>query len=225
MDDRRLGLVIRALRRRHGWRQQDLATYSGLSQSAISRVEAGHIDADQILDPVETFLTGHRPIHAGNRMLATILFVDIVDSTLKAIAFGDRKWAAALSSFHGAAAEQVERHSGRHINTTGDGLVATFDGPARAVRCACAISDRVRALGLEIRAGLHTGECELIGDKPGGIAVHTGARVAAQAAGGEVLVSSTVRDLVAGAGLSFQDRGFQLLKGIPGEWRLFAVEH
>jgi class 3 adenylate cyclase len=120
---------------------------------------------------------------------------------------------------------ELEHFRGREIDTAGDGFLAAFDGPARAVRCACAISDEVRALGLEIRAGLHTGECEWMGGKVGGIAVHTGARVAAQARAGEVLVSGTVKDLVAGSGLVFQDRGVQSLKGIPGEWRLFAVEH
>jgi len=120
---------------------------------------------------------------------------------------------------------ELEHFRGREIDTAGDGFLAAFDGPARAVRCACTISGEVHALGLEIRAGLHTGECELMGGKVGGIAVHTGARVAAQARTGEVLVSSTVKDLVAGSGLVFQDRGVQSLKGIPGEWRLFAVEH
>ena len=146
-------------------------------------------------------------------------------TALMAVSLGDRRWHDLLDSHHTLVRRELTHYRGREIDTAGDSFFATFDGPARAVRCACTISEGVRALGLEIRAGLHTGECELIGDKPGGIAVHTGARVAAQAGSGEVLVSSTVRDLVADSGLSFQDRGVQVLKGIPGEWRLFAVEH
>jgi class 3 adenylate cyclase len=181
------------------------------------------IEPDQILDPVEAFLTGHRPVHAGNRMLATILFVDIVDSTRKAIALGDRKWAAALSSFHGAAAEQVERHSGRHVNTTGDGLVATFDGPARAVRCACAIRDIARASDLEVRCGVHTAEIELRGTDVAGIGVHTSARISELADPGEIWVSRTVKDLVAGSGLRLEERGAHRLKGIDEDWALYAA--
>ena len=158
-------------------------------------------------------------------MLATVLFTDIVAATERATREGDRRWHDLLDSHHALIRRELTHFRGREIDTAGDGFLATFDGPARAVRCACTISEEVRALGLEIRAGLHTGECELMGDKLGGIAVHTGARVAAQAHAGEVLVSSTVKDLVAGSGLVFQDRGVQSLKGIPGEWRLFAVEH
>ena len=158
-------------------------------------------------------------------MLATVLFTDIVGATERASRVGDRNWHDLLDSHHELVRRELERFRGREIDTAGDGFLATFDGPARAVRCACAISDGVRSLGLEIRAGLHTGECELMGDKLGGIAVHTGARVAAEAQAGEVLVSSTVKDLVAGSGLAFLDRGVQSLKGIPGEWRLFAVAH
>jgi len=146
-----------------------------------------------------------------------------VGSTERAAVLGDRAWHDLLESHHALVRRELEHFRGREIDTTGDGFLATFDGPARAVRCACAISREVRALGLEIRAGLHTGECEVIDDKVGGIAVHTGARVATHAQTGEVLVSSTVKDLVAGSGLSFQDRGMQRLKGIPDEWRLFAV--
>ncbi len=181
------------------------------------------IDPDQILDPVEAFVTGHRPAHAGNRMLATILFVDIVDSTRRAIALGDRKWVAALTGFHGAAAEQVERYSGRHVNTTGDGLVATFDGPARAVRCGCAVRDMARASDLEVRCGVHTAEIELRGADIAGIGVHTGARIAELADPGEVWVSRTVKDLVAGAGLRLEDRGAHRLKGIDDNWTLYAA--
>jgi pimeloyl-ACP methyl ester carboxylesterase len=182
-------------------------------------------DADRIADEIEGFLTGARHGAEFDRVLATVLFTDIVGATEKAARLGDRGWHDLLDSHHALIRSELMRFRGREIDNAGDGFLATFDGPARAVRCACAISNGVRALGLEIRAGLHTGECELMGDKLGGIAVHTGARVAARANGGEVLVSSTVKDLVAGSGLSFEDRGAEELKGIPGEWRLFAVEH
>ena len=157
-------------------------------------------------------------------MLATVLFMDIVSSTERAAALGDRRWRELLESFYARVRREIERFRGREIDTAGDGFLTTFDGPARAVRCACAVSDAVRPLGVQIRAGLHTGECEAIGEKLGGIAVHIGARVTALAAPDEVLVSSTVRDLVAGSGLRFQDRGVHALRGVPGEWRLFAVE-
>jgi pimeloyl-ACP methyl ester carboxylesterase len=182
-------------------------------------------DSDAIADEIEEFLTGARRGAEPDRVLATVLFTDIVGATEFAARVGDRSWHDLLDSHHALVRRELERFRGREIDTAGDGFLATFDGPARAVRCACAISKGVHALGLEIRAGLHTGECELMGDKLGGIAVHTGARVAAHARAGEVLVSSTVKDLVAGSGLVFQDRGVQGLKGIPGEWRLFAVEH
>lgn len=182
-------------------------------------------DSDAIVDEIEEFLTGARHGVESDRVLATVMFTDIVGATERAARFGDREWHDVLDSHHALIRRELEHFRGREIDTAGDGFLAAFDGPARAVRCACAISDGVRALGLEIRAGLHTGECELMGDKLSGIAVHTGARVAAHARTGEVLVSSTVKDLVAGSGLSFQDRGLQSLKGIPGEWRLFAVAH
>jgi pimeloyl-ACP methyl ester carboxylesterase/class 3 adenylate cyclase len=182
-------------------------------------------DGDAIVDEIEEFLTGARHDAEVDRVLATVLFTDIVGATERAARLGDRRWHDLLDSHHALIRRELEHFRGQEIDTAGDGFLAAFDGPARAVRCACAISDEVRALGLEIRAGLHTGECELMGGKVGGIAVHTGARVAAQARTGEVLVSSTVKDLVAGSGLVFQDRGVQSLKGIPGEWRLFAVEH
>jgi class 3 adenylate cyclase len=156
--------------------------------------------------------------------LATVLFVDIVDSTRHLSERGDSVWKALLQSFYRVLREKLERFKGREINTTGDGLLATFDGPARGIRCACAMSAEVRRLGLEIRAGLHCGECELIRDGIGGIAVHIGARVASKAAPGEVLVSSTVKDLVAGSGIQFIDRGTHELKGISGEWRLYAAD-
>jgi pimeloyl-ACP methyl ester carboxylesterase len=181
------------------------------------------VDPDQILDPVEAFITGHRPVRPANRMLATIIFIDIVDSTRLAIALGDQKWTAALSGFQKAAAEQVERYSGRHVNTTGDGLVATFDGPARATRCGCAIRDVARASHLEVRCGVHTAEIELRGADIAGIGVHVAARVAELAAPGEVWVSRTVKDLVAGSGLKFAERGTHRLKGIDEDWSLYAA--
>jgi len=181
------------------------------------------IDSDQILDPVEAFITGHQPVHADNRKLATILFVDIVESTRKAIALGDRRWAAALSSFQGSAAAQVERHVGRVVNTTGDGLVATFDGPARAVRCGCAIRDLARAADLELRCGVHTAEIELRGGDIVGIGVHVCARISERADPGEVWVSRTVKDLVTGSGLRLEKRGDHRLKGVDEMWTLYAA--
>ncbi|MEP7200495.1 MAG: adenylate/guanylate cyclase domain-containing protein, partial [Chloroflexota bacterium] len=142
----------------------------------------------------------------------------------RAAEMGDRHWRDLLDGHHAIVRRELNRFRGREIDTTGDGFLATFDGPARAVRCACAISDTVKSLGIEIRAGLHTGEIELMGDNVGGIAVHIGARVMAMAGASEVLVSSTVKDLVAGSGIQFADRGTHTLKGVPGEWRLFAVE-
>jgi pimeloyl-ACP methyl ester carboxylesterase len=181
-------------------------------------------DADAILDEIEEFLTGTRHSPEVDRILATVLFTDIVGATQSATKLGDRRWHDLLDSHHALVRRELARFRGREIDTAGDGFFATFDGPARAVRCACAISDAVRSLGIEIRAGLHTGECEVMGDKVGGIAVHTGARIAAYANAGEVLVSHTVKDLVAGSGLSFRDCGTQSLKGVPGDWHLFAVE-
>ncbi len=181
-------------------------------------------DADIVVDEVEEFLTGARHAPEPERVLATVMFTDIVGASERAAGLGDRRWHDLLDSHHALIRRQLNHFRGREIDTAGDGFLATFDGPARAVRCASTISDGVRSLGIEVRAGLHTGECEMMGDKLAGIAVHIGSRVAALARPGEVLVSSTVKDLVAGSGLSFQDRGIQSLKGIPGEWRLFAVE-
>jgi pimeloyl-ACP methyl ester carboxylesterase len=181
-------------------------------------------DADAVLDEVEEFLTGIRRGPEPDRVLATVLFTDIVDSTARAAALGDRAWRDLLQAHHAIVRRELGRFRGREIDTAGDGFLTSFDGPARAVRCACAIRDAVRALGVQIRAGLHTGECEIMGDKLSGLAVHIGSRVAAAAGPGEVWVSSTVKDLVAGAGLRFSDRGAHELKGVPGEWRLFAVE-
>jgi class 3 adenylate cyclase len=157
-------------------------------------------------------------------VLATVLFTDIVDSTATAAELGDRAWRELLERHHTAVRGQLARYRGREVDTAGDGFFATFDGPARAIRCACAVTEAVRELGIDVRAGLHTGECELLEDKVAGIAVSIGARVASRAAPGEVLVSSTVKDLVAGSGISFTDRGMAELKGVPGEWRLYAVD-
>jgi class 3 adenylate cyclase len=181
-------------------------------------------DADAILDEVEEFLTGVRRGPEPDRVLATVLFTDIVGSTETAARLGDRRWRDLLDNHHALVRRELLRHRGREIGTSGDGFLATFDGPARAVRCACAISDAVRSLGIEVRAGIHTGECEVMGEKIGGISVHIGARVAALAQPGEVLVSSTVKDLVAGSGLSFRERGVEQLKGVPGEWLLFVAK-
>lgn len=178
---------------------------------------------DQILDEVEEFLTGVRPHPSLDRVLATVLFTDIVGSTERAAALGDRGWADVLGRHDAVVRRQLERFRGREVDTAGDGFLATFDGPARGIACAAAIRDGVRALGLDIRAGLHTGECHLNGNEVRGIAVHTAARVQAAAEPGQVLVTGTVRDLVAGSGLAFEDRGVHELKGVPGEWRLYAV--
>jgi class 3 adenylate cyclase len=182
-------------------------------------------DQDAILDEIEEFLTGVRPAPAPDRALMTVLFTDIVSSTERAATLGDDAWTRTLDRHDALVAHEVERHRGREINTTGDGMLATFDGPARAVRCAQAICEEVHSLGIEVRAGLHTGEIELRGADIGGIAVHIGQRVSALAGPGEVLVSSTVKDLVAGSGITFSDRGFHVLKGVPDEWRVFAVEN
>ena len=178
---------------------------------------------DEILAEVREFLTGVREAPEPNRVLATVLFTDIVGSSERATELGDRRWRELLEAHHAAVRRELERFRGREVDTAGDGFLASFDGPARAIRSARAAVDAVRGIGLDIRAGVHTGECEVIGEKLAGIAVHIGARVAGQARPGEVLVSSTVRDLVAGSGLEFEDRGQTALKGIPGEWRLFAL--
>jgi class 3 adenylate cyclase len=181
-------------------------------------------DQDAILEEVEEFLTGVRPVAEPDRVLATVLFTDIVGSTDHAAELGDRRWRDVLVGHHGIVRRQLDRFRGREVKTVGDGFLATFDGPARGVRCACAIRDGLRSVGVSIRAGLHTGECELVGDDLAGIAVHIGARVAAKAQPEEVLVSSTVKDLVVGSGIEFADRGVHRLKGVPGEWRLHAVQ-
>ena len=181
-------------------------------------------NVDEISDAIQEFLTGSRAPVAVDRVLSTVLFTDIVGSTEKAAALGDRRWRDLLDKHHATIRRNLARFRGHEVKSTGDGILATFDGPARGVRCACAIADEIRPLGIEVRAGLHTGECEMIDNDVGGIAVHIGARIASLAGASEVLVSSTVKDLVAGSGLSFGDRGSQSLKGIPGEWRIFAVE-
>ena len=160
-----------------------------------------------------------------DRVLATVLFTDIVGASERAVLLGDRAWGELLERHHELVRRQLRRFRGKEVDSAGDGFFASFDGPARAIRCACAIVDSVQELGIELRAGLHTGECELVDGKAAGIAVHIGARVASQAQAGEVLVSSTVKDLVAGSGLAFHDRGVRELKGIPGDWRLYAATH
>jgi len=180
-------------------------------------------DPEPVLGDIEQFVTGVRHAPEPDRVLATVMFADIVDSTQRAAAIGDRAWTQELQEFYGLARRQLERFRGREIDTAGDGYFATFDGPARAVRCAQNLTREVSQLGLTMRAGLHTGEVEVIGEKVGGIAVHIGARIAGHAGPGEVVVSNTVKDLVAGSGLQFEDRGVRPLKGVPGEWHLFRA--
>jgi pimeloyl-ACP methyl ester carboxylesterase/class 3 adenylate cyclase len=185
-------------------------------------------EPEQIAREVKRFLCGiwergEWDVVETDRVLATVLFTDIVGSTAKLAELGDRRWRELLAEHHTRVRRQLARFRGRELDTAGDGFFAAFDGPARAIRCACAITDAVRDLGLEVRAGLHTGECEQLDGKVGGIAVHIGARVAAEARPGEVIVSRTVKDLVAGSGIDFQERGSAELKGVPGEWQLFAV--
>jgi class 3 adenylate cyclase len=172
---------------------------------------------------IAQFLTGEQPDVADDRVLATVVFTDIVDSTRRAAEVGDREWHALLDAHDAVVRAQLARFRGREVNTSGDGFLTMFDGPQRAIRCAMAIRDAVQALGIEVRAGLHTGECEVRGDDIGGIAVHIGARVSALAGPNDVLVSSTLRDLVIGSGLEFEERGVHELKGVPGQWHLFAV--
>ncbi|MGA9358765.1 MAG: adenylate/guanylate cyclase domain-containing protein [Mycobacterium sp.] len=177
----------------------------------------------QSFQEIAQFLTGQQADVADDRVLATVLFTDIVESTRRAAEMGDRDWHALLDAHDAIVRAQLNRFRGREVSTSGDGFLAMFDGPQRAIRCAISIRDALRALGIEVRAGLHTGECEVRGDDIGGIGVHIGARVSAMAGPNEVLVSSTLRDLVIGSGLEFEERGSHQLKGVPGEWRLFAV--
>jgi len=186
------------------------------------------VDPEQISDEVRRFLCGiwergEWDIVEADRVLATVLFTDIVGSTEKAATLGDRAWRELLERHHAVIRRQLVRYHGKELDTAGDGFFASFDGPARAIRCACMIAEAMKELGLEIRAGLHTGECEVVDGKVGGIAVHIGARVAKAADPGEVLVSSTVKDLVAGSGLQFREHGAAELKGVPGEWRLYSI--
>jgi pimeloyl-ACP methyl ester carboxylesterase len=179
-------------------------------------------DSSSILDQVELFLTGQRQEPDIERVLATVLFTDIVESTERAAAVGDRKWRELLEDYQSLVRQQLGHFRGREIDTAGDGFLASFDGPARAIRCAAAVREGASRRDMEIRAGVHTGECEVMGEKLGGIAVHIGSRVAGKAAPGEIVVSQTVKDLVAGSGLAFAERGTHVLKGVPGEWRLYA---
>jgi class 3 adenylate cyclase len=180
-------------------------------------------DADALLDEVQEFLTGVRSPEAPDRVLATVLFTDVVSSTGRAAQVGDRRWHDVLDDLDALLHRQVERFRGTLVKGTGDGALATFDGPARAIQCACSIASSVRALDLEVRCGLHTGELELLQGDVGGFAVNLAARVVDQAKPGEVLVSRTVVDLVAGSGVGFEDRGTYSLKGVPDEWQLYAV--
>jgi class 3 adenylate cyclase len=180
-------------------------------------------DQDSVLDEVQEFLTGIRPTRDVDRVLATVLFTDIVSSTEHIVRMGDKAWHDLLARHHAMVRRELVSFRGREVNTAGDGFFATFDGPARGVRCALTIVTAARQLGAPIRAGLHVGEVELKGDTIAGMAVHIGARVASLAGANEVLVSSTVKDLVSGSGLRFQDRGAHALKGMPGEWQLYAA--
>jgi class 3 adenylate cyclase len=180
-------------------------------------------DSDAIVDEVQDFLTGERREPEPDRVLATVMFTDIVGSTEHAVRIGDARWHDLIVAHDQLVKRHIEQFRGRAVRSTGDGYMATFDGPARAVRCARAISQAVHQLGISVRAGLHAGEIELIGDDIGGVAVHTAARVASAAATDEVLVSHTVRDLVSGAGLHFRDRGVHTLRGVPGEWKLYRL--
>jgi class 3 adenylate cyclase len=180
-------------------------------------------DSDADLDEIEEFLTGTRHGPGTDRVLATVLFTDIVGSTEHLAELGDRNWRDLLDAHDRTVRRQLERFRGREVNTTGDGFLATFDGPGRAIQCGCAMRDAVRALGIDVRVGLHTGEIEVRGDDVAGVGVHIAARVAHHAGAAEVLVSSTVKDLVAGSGIAFDDCGEHQFKGVPGTWRLFSV--
>jgi class 3 adenylate cyclase len=179
---------------------------------------------DVLADEIEEFVTGMRQTPEADRVLATLMFTDVVASTERVVELGDQRWRELRSELYATVRKELALFRGRDVETAGDGLLATFDGPARAIRCACSIRERVRALGLQLRTGLHTGECELVGNGVAGIAVHIAARVAAIAGPDEVLVSSTVRDLVAGSQLRFADRGTHRLKGLPDDWRLYTVQ-
>ena len=182
-------------------------------------------DSEQLVGDIEEFVTGrrHEPLDEGARILATVLFTDIVGSTARVVEFGDQRWRQLIDRHDRVALQTIDRHRGKLIKTTGDGVLATFDGPGRAVRCALALQASARQIGLSIRAGVHTGEIELRGNDVGGVAVHVAARILGQCAAEEVLASRVVTDLVAGAGLTFVERGAHELKGLPGKWELFAA--
>ena len=207
-------------RRADTWRTDPRGAFRRVPRRRSFLVDTG---PDAIIDEIEELVTGTRPTPEINRVLTTVLFTDICRSTQEAVRRGDRRWLRLLGEHNELVRGELARFRGSEVNTAGDGFVATFDGPARAVRCACSIRDKVRQLGLEVRAGLHTGEIELLDRDIGGVAVHVGARVAAAAGAGEVLVSSTVKDLVSGSGIGFADRGLHTLKGVPGERNLFVV--
>lgn len=218
----------------HGLADKDVRVEEGRWMAAripgarlVEIPEASHVfwslGADDILAEIQSFLTGARPEHEHDRFLASVLFTDIVDGTRKAAELGDRRWQHLLEEHHGLVRRELGQFRGREIDTAGDGFFVTFDGPGRAIRCAAAVRDGVRRLGVEIRAGIHTGECQEIAGKVGGIAVIIGARVKEQAGPSEVLASSTVRDLVSGSGIEFADIGARALKGVPGEWHLYRV--
>jgi class 3 adenylate cyclase len=197
---------------------------AGATLHVLPGGDAG-VSADyDLADEVGEFLTGRRHVVEIDRVLTTVLFTDIVGSTEQAAALGDQKWRKVLDAHDGAVREQLRRFRGNEIKTTGDGFMASFDGPARAIRCASAISDATEHLGIQVRLGLHTGECEIRGDDLGGLAVHIAARIGGLAASGEILVSGIVKDLVAGSGLEFEDRGEYELKGVPGSWHLYSVK-
>ena len=181
-------------------------------------------NSEAVLNEIQRFLVAAQQPVEADRVLATVMFSDIVGSTERAVTLGDRSWRELLARHHQVVRHELQRFRGHEVDTAGDGFLATFDGPARGVRCAASMVEALRPLGLDIRVGLHTGECEMLGSKVAGIAVHIGARVATAAQPGEVIVSSTVKDLVAGSGLRFEDRGVQTLKGLPEPWRLFKVE-
>lgn len=217
-------------RREDAYRRVEHGRYLAETIPGASYVELAGLDnlpyvgdQDAVLDEVQEFLTGVRHSVEPDRVLATVLFTDIVGATSRAAELGDRAWRDLLERHNAVIRRELARGRGREVDTAGDGFLATFDGPARAIRSACAIAERVQALALDIRSGLHTGEVELVGDHVRGIAVHIGARTAALAGPGEVLVTSTVKDLVAGSGIEFEDRGERALKGVPWKWRIFRV--
>lgn len=182
------------------------------------------IGHEEAVEEIQEFLTGMRDSAEPDRALATVMFIDIVDSTKRAAQLGDRRWADLLESFYAVVRRELDRYRGREVDTAGDGFFVTFDGPARAIRCATTLVDAIERLGLQIRIGIHTGECERMADKVGGLGVVIGARVGSLAGPGEILVSRTVQDLVVGSDVRFQQRGTHELKGVPGTWELYAVE-